>query len=45
MKRNFVIDQLQDHPDLSYEAATDIATSQLEDVRAKIKRLKTLEKN
>jgi DNA-binding transcriptional MerR regulator len=36
--------ELQEHPDRSCEAATDIATSQLEDVRAKIKRLKTLEK-
>lgn len=36
--------ELQDHPDRSCEAATDIATSQLADVRAKIKRLKTLEK-
>ena len=35
---------LQDHPDRSCEAATDIATSQLEEVRAKIKRLRTLEK-
>ncbi|WP_411891788.1 MerR family transcriptional regulator [Yoonia sp. SDW83-1] len=36
--------ELQDHPDRSCEAATDIATSQLEEVRAKIKRLRTLEK-
>jgi len=36
--------ELQDHPDRSCEAATDIAASQLADVRAKIKRLKTLEK-
>ena len=36
--------ELQDHPDRSCEAATNIATSQLEEVRAKIKRLKTLEK-
>ena len=36
--------ELQDHPDRSCEAATEIATSQLEDVRAKIKRLRTLEK-
>lgn len=36
--------ELQDHPDRSCEAATDIATSQLQDVRAKIKRLKSLEK-
>lgn len=35
---------LQDHPDRSCEAATSIAKSQLQDVRAKIKRLKTLEK-
>lgn len=36
--------ELQEHPDRSCEAATEIATSQLEDVRAKIKRLRTLEK-
>lgn len=36
--------ELQEHPDRSCEAATDIATSQLEEVRAKIKRLNTLEK-
>lgn len=36
--------ELQDHPDRSCEAATDIASSQLADVRAKIKRLRTLEK-
>ena len=36
--------ELQDHPDRSCEAATDIAVSQLEEVRAKIKRLRTLEK-
>lgn len=35
---------LQNHPDRSCEAATDIASSQLADVRAKIKRLRTLEK-
>lgn len=35
---------LQDHPDRSCEAATGIATSQLAEVRAKIKRLKALEK-
>ena len=35
---------LQDHPDRSCEAATDIALSQLSDVRAKIKRLTLLEK-
>ena len=36
--------ELQEHPDRSCEAATEIATSQLEDVLAKIKRLRTLEK-
>ena len=36
--------ELQDHPDRSCETATDIAISQLADVRAKIKRLKLLEK-
>ncbi len=36
--------ELQDHPDRSCEAATDIASSQLADVKAKIKRLKMLEK-
>ena len=36
--------ELQDHPDRSCETATEIATSQLADVRAKIKRLKLLEK-
>ncbi|MCK0119218.1 helix-turn-helix domain-containing protein [Loktanella sp. F6476L] len=36
--------ELQEHPDRSCKTATDIASSQLEDVRAKIKRLKTLEK-
>lgn len=36
--------ELQDHPDRSCEAATDIAVSQLADVREKIKRLKLLEK-
>ncbi|WP_170754883.1 MerR family transcriptional regulator [Ruegeria lacuscaerulensis] len=36
--------ELQEHPDRSCEAATDIATSQLEEVRTKIKRLRTLEK-
>lgn len=35
---------LQDHPDRSCEAATDITTSQLEAVRAKIKRLRALER-
>jgi DNA-binding transcriptional MerR regulator len=36
--------ELQEHPDRSCQAATDIATSQLSDVRAKIKRLRALEK-
>lgn len=36
--------ELQDHPDRSCEAATDIASSQLTNVRTKIRRLKTLEK-
>lgn len=36
--------ELQEHPDRSCEAATDIAISQLEEVRSKIKRLRTLEK-
>jgi len=36
--------ELQDHPDRSCKAATDIADSQLADVHAKIKRLKALEK-
>jgi len=36
--------ELQDHPDRSCETATDIAVSQLADVREKIKRLKLLEK-
>ncbi len=36
--------ELQDHPDRSCHAATDIAVSQLSDVRAKIKRLRALEK-
>ena len=35
---------LQEHPDRSCEAATDIASSQLAEVRAKIKRLRALEK-
>jgi len=35
---------LQGHPDRSCQAATDIAVSQLFDVRAKIKRLRALEK-
>ena len=36
--------ELQEHPDRSCQAATEIATSQLTDVRAKIKRLRALEK-
>lgn len=36
--------ELQEHPDRSCVAATDIAVSQLADVREKIKRLKLLEK-
>lgn len=36
--------ELQDHPDRSCETAIDIAVSQLADVRARIKRLKLLEK-
>ena len=36
--------ELQSHPDRSCQAATDIAVSQLFDVRAKIKRLRALEK-
>lgn len=36
--------ELQDHPDRSCKAATDIAATQRADVRAKIKRLKALEK-
>lgn len=36
--------ELQEHPDRSCEAATDIAVLQLSDVRAKIKRLRLLEK-
>lgn len=35
--------QLQEHPDRSCKAATDISVSQLADVRAKIIRLKALE--
>ena len=35
---------LQGHPDRSCREATDIATAQLLDVRAKIKRLRALEK-
>lgn len=36
--------ELQEHPDRSCEAATNIAVSQLSDVREKIKRLKLLER-
>ena len=36
--------ELQEHPDRSCQAATEIATSQLTDVRAKIKRVRALEK-
>ena len=36
--------ELQEHPDHSCEAATEIAISQLVDVRKNIKRLKLLEK-
>ena len=36
--------ELQEHPDRSCEAARNIAVPQLADVRAKIKRLKTLGK-
>lgn len=36
--------ELQEHPDSSCETATEIAASQLLDVREKIKRLKSLEK-
>ena len=36
--------ELQDHPDRSCEAASDIAMSQLADVREKIKRLELLER-
>lgn len=36
--------ELQGHPDRSCQAATEIAAAQLSDVRAKIKRLRTLEK-
>lgn len=35
---------LQNHPDRSCQTATDIASAQLADVRAKIKRLRLLEK-
>ncbi|MGH1575716.1 MerR family transcriptional regulator [Planktotalea sp.] len=36
--------ELQEHPDRSCETATSITTSQLADVRAKMRRLKALEK-
>ncbi len=36
--------ELQGHPDQSCQAANDIASAQLADVRAKIKKLKALEK-
>lgn len=36
--------ELQGHPDRSCQAATEIAVTQLSDVRAKIKRLQALEK-
>lgn len=36
--------ELQEHPDRSCEAATDIAGAQLSDVRGKIKKLRSLEK-
>ena len=36
--------ELQEHPDRSCAEASDIASSQLADVRAKIKRLRALEK-
>ena len=36
--------ELQDHPDRSCQVATDIAAVQLSDVRAKIRRLRALEK-
>lgn len=36
--------ELQEHPDRSCQAATEIAVAQLSDVRAKIKRLRSLEK-
>lgn len=36
--------ELQGHPDRSCAEATDIASAQLSDVRAKIKRLRALEK-
>ncbi len=36
--------ELQDHPDRSCATATGIATAQLSEVRAKIKRLKSLER-
>ncbi|SMX45576.1 MerR family transcriptional regulator [Octadecabacter ascidiaceicola] len=36
--------ELQEHPDRSCDEATAIATAQLSDVRAKIKKLRSLEK-
>ncbi|MXO60960.1 MerR family transcriptional regulator [Altererythrobacter salegens] len=36
--------ELQDNPDRSCEAATEIASAQLGDVRARIKKLRSLEK-
>ena len=36
--------ELQEHPDRSCQAATDLAASRLAEVRAKIKRLRALEK-
>jgi len=36
--------ELQEHPDRSCQGATEIAKSQLTDVRAKIKKLRALEK-
>ncbi|MEO1638663.1 MAG: helix-turn-helix domain-containing protein [Pseudomonadota bacterium] len=36
--------ELQGHPDRSCQAATDIAVAQLSEVKAKIKRLRALEK-
>ena len=36
--------ELQEHPDWSCQTANDIAVAQLADVRAKIKRLRALEK-
>ncbi len=36
--------ELQEHPDRSCQAATEIAAAQLADVRAKVRKLKALEK-